>query len=81
MKTILNKKGYAFEELVAEIGSALLGLDLGVSMTIREDHASYLASWQAAIGDDPAILVQAASQAEKAIDYLVSFQLSSKQAA
>jgi antirestriction protein ArdC len=36
---------YAGEELVAEVGAALLCADLGVAAEPRADHASYLASW------------------------------------
>lgn len=74
LASIGAKKDYAFEELIAEIGAALLGIDLGVAMTVRDDHASYLKSWQSAIGDDPAILMKAAAAAEKAIDLLTSYQ-------
>ena len=38
-------KGYAREELVAEIGAAFLCAELGISATVREDHAQYLAAW------------------------------------
>ncbi|MFZ1991214.1 MAG: zincin-like metallopeptidase domain-containing protein, partial [Alphaproteobacteria bacterium] len=37
--------GYAAEELVAELGAAFLCADLGVTPEIREDHASYIATW------------------------------------
>ena len=38
-------EAYAMEELVAELGSAFLCGDLGLSVTPRPDHACYLASW------------------------------------
>ena len=38
-------EGYAREELVAELGSAFLCADLGLSPETREDHAAYIASW------------------------------------
>jgi antirestriction protein ArdC len=38
-------QAYAFEELVAEIGSAFLCAATGVSTEPRADHAQYLASW------------------------------------
>ena len=38
-------EGYAVEELVAELGSAFLCADLGLTPEVREDHASYIASW------------------------------------
>ena len=36
---------YAAEELIAEIGSALICAELGVSQDVRPDHAQYLAHW------------------------------------
>ena len=37
-------EGYAREELVAELGSAFLCADLGITPEVREDHAAYIAS-------------------------------------
>ncbi len=36
---------YAAEELIAELGSAFLCADLGITAEPRADHASYLAHW------------------------------------
>ena len=38
-------EGYAREELVAELGSAFLCADLELTPELRDDHASYIASW------------------------------------
>jgi len=38
-------EGYASEELVAELGSAFLCADLELTPEVRDDHASYIASW------------------------------------
>ena len=38
-------EGYAREELVAELGAAFLCADLELTPEIREDHASYIATW------------------------------------
>ena len=43
---------YAFEELVAETGAAMLSVLLGVSPR-REDHAVYLNGWKKAVKDNP----------------------------
>lgn len=58
---------YAFEELVAEIGSALLARLLGLEQRIAEDHIAYLAHWQSLLDKEPNQLIRAASLAEKAI--------------
>ena len=69
-----NKSEYAFEELVAETGSALLCVMLGIENEPRPDHAKYLNSWIKAIKDNPKVIQQAFSQSQKAIDYLYSLQ-------
>ena len=69
-----NRSGYAFEELVAETGSALLCVMLGIENEPRPDHAKYLNSWIKAIKDNPKVIQQAFSQSQKAINYLYSLQ-------
>ena len=57
IKTNLNRFGshtieYAFEELVAEIGSILLGHEFNIEKTVRDNHAKYLNSLIKAIKKD-----------------------------
>jgi antirestriction protein ArdC len=66
--------GYAREELVAELGSAFLCADLGITPEIRDDHAAYLASWLTVLKNDTRLIVSAASHAQRAADYLQSLQ-------
>lgn len=40
-----GSKEYAREELVAELGSALVASQYGITKTIKEDSAQYLGSW------------------------------------
>lgn len=63
-------EGYAREELVAELGAALLCADLGLALEPREDHAGYLASWLKVLKDDKRAIFQAASHAQRAADFL-----------
>lgn len=67
-------EGYAMEELVAELSSAFLAADLGISAAPREDHASYLASWLKVLKNDKRAIFSMASMAEKAVGYLHSLQ-------
>ena len=69
-----NQNGYAFEELVAEIGSAILCTDLGVSTEPRPDHAQYIANWLQALKGDKQFISKAATQAQKAVDFLHGLQ-------
>lgn len=70
----MQTEKYAFEELIAEFCAAFLCADLGISADPRPDHAQYLASWAAALRKDPKTLMRAASQAEKAAQYLRALQ-------
>jgi antirestriction protein ArdC len=67
-------EGYAVEELVAELGSAFLSADLDLTPEVREDHASYIASWIKALKNDKRAIFSAASHAQRAVDYLHSRQ-------
>lgn len=66
--------GYAMEELVAELGSAFLCADLGLTPEIRDDHAAYIASWLKVLQNDKRAIFTAASHAQKAADFLHSLQ-------
>jgi antirestriction protein ArdC len=72
--TRFGDEGYAREELVAELGAAFLCSALGVTAEPREDHAAYLAHWLQILKEDTRAIFQAASHAQKAIDYLRSLQ-------
>ncbi|MEA2898156.1 MAG: hypothetical protein QOJ84_3771 [Bradyrhizobium sp.] len=67
-------EGYAMEELVAELGSAFLCADLELTPELRDDHASYLASWITVLKNDPRAIFTAASHAQRAADYLNGLQ-------
>ncbi|MFZ5685929.1 MAG: zincin-like metallopeptidase domain-containing protein [Pseudomonadota bacterium] len=62
--------GYAREELVAELGAAFLCADLGLELTPREDHASYLASWLEVLQLDRRFVFSAAAHAQRACEFL-----------
>ncbi len=63
---------YAFEELVAELGSAILCAAFGIANEPRADHAAYLADWLALLGSDRKAISSASSSAQEAIEYLAS---------
>ena len=66
-----NKKSYAYEELVAEIGSIFFGFEFNITKTIRDNHAKYLNSWIKALQNDYTFLTGATAQAQKAVDYFM----------
>ncbi len=67
-------EGYATEELVAELGSAFLSADIGITPEVREDHAAYIATWLKALRDDKRLIFSAAAHAQRAADYLHNLQ-------
>jgi antirestriction protein ArdC len=62
---------YAREELVAEIGAALLCAHLEISASPRPDHAKYLNGWIKKLSDSKREFVSAASAAAKAVDFIL----------
>ena len=67
-------EGYAHEELVAELGSAFLCADLDLTPEVRDDHASYIASWVEVLKNDNRAIFAAAAHAQRAVDYLHRLQ-------
>lgn len=67
-------EGYAMEELVAELSSAFLSADLGITAEPRADHAGYLQSWLKVLKNDKKAIFSAAAMAEKAVAYLHGLQ-------
>jgi antirestriction protein ArdC len=63
-------QGRAFEELIAEIGSVMLGMQLGIQPCPREDNAAYVKSWIKHLTTRPQAIFEAASAAGKAQAYL-----------
>lgn len=61
---------YAKEELVAEMGAAMLSSVSGIDSTI-ETSAAYLKHWASKISDDPKLVVQAAGLAQRAADRIL----------
>ncbi|WP_261371281.1 ArdC family protein, partial [Yersinia aleksiciae] len=69
MKGKFGSEGYAFEELIAELGSAFLMADLGIAGEVQ--HESYIASWLKVLKNDKRYIFKAASAASKAHRYLM----------
>lgn len=61
---------YALEELVAELGTAMISVELGFDNEPGQ-HAEYLASWLGALKADPTKLYDSAVEAEKASKLLI----------
>jgi antirestriction protein ArdC len=60
---------YAFEELVAELGAAMLCAHLKVDGQLQ--HASYIQSWLKVLKQDSKAILKAGAEAQKILDFLV----------
>lgn len=67
-------QAYAAEELVAEIGSAFLCSELGITQDVRADHAQYLSQWLDLMKSDSRAIFTAAARASEAVAYLKRLQ-------
>jgi antirestriction protein ArdC len=61
---------YSREELVAEFGAAFLCAQAGIDNTL-ENSAAYIAGWRKALKADNRLVISAASQGQKAADYIL----------
>lgn len=62
---------YSFEELVSEITSAFLAAEAGISASVIENSASYIAHWSKVLKSELRWMVLASSQASKAADMIM----------
>lgn len=62
---------YSREELVAEMGSAFLCAEAGISAPVIENQAAYLASWIKVLKGKPKLCVIAAAQAQRGADWIM----------
>ena len=69
LKNKFGSKDYAFEELVAELGSAFLMAGLGFDGEYL-NHECYIANWLTALKNDKRFIFKAATQASKAHKFL-----------
>ena len=69
------KGSYALGELIAEIGACYLCAQAGVPCSDDlSNHTPYLASWLKELENDPRAILKAASQASKAMDFILGFR-------
>lgn len=74
-RDFMNRFGsdaYAFEELVAELGAAFVGAHLGIGSVVTPNHAAYVKNWLRVLRNDKKAVFTAASQAQKAADFLLA---------
>ena len=82
VKNWYQKEEFSKESLVAEIASACLMNEYGIDTEKAFNNSiSYIDGWMKALNDDPRMIVSAASQAEKAIEYFKNGKESKKEQA
>jgi len=69
-----GSKKYAFEELIAELNAVFVSAEAGFMWHTNKNHAGYLKSWNSVltqIEEDNRFVMRAASQAQKAADFIL----------
>lgn len=70
-----DKKAYAFEELVAELGAVFLCSESGILFTTVENSAKYLKGWNSRLitelENDNRFFLKASAQAQKAANWIL----------
>lgn len=70
LKNRFGSEAYAFEELVAEMGSAFLGSFAGIPFDGMQ-HPEYIASWLKRLKEDNKAIFTASSKAQEASDWIL----------
>jgi antirestriction protein ArdC len=66
-----GSESYSREELIAEMGAAMLCGVTGIAPAVLENSAAYLQNWLERLKADSRLIVTAASAAQKAADYIL----------
>jgi antirestriction protein ArdC len=67
----VDMTGYGMEELVAELGAAILMAECGIFEDTAEKAASYCQHWITELKGDSKLIVRAAGKAQKAVDLIL----------
>lgn len=70
---------YSKEELVAEMGAAMLCTLAGIEKVTIRNSAAYVKNWLGALQNDTGLLVSAAAQAQRALDHITGASFEAEQ--
>lgn len=76
LKGRFGSESYAAEELIAELGAAFIAADLELATDPRPENAAYIQSWLKVLREDNRAIFTASSHAQRAADFMHSFQVS-----
>ncbi len=80
LSATMNRKERAYEELVAELASAMIGAHLKLPAHY-DQNAAYIEGWVEAMQEDNAVIFKAAADAQRVSDFVVECQQSMEDAA
>jgi antirestriction protein ArdC len=66
-----HEEAYSREELIAELGAAMLCGTAAIAPQRIEQSAAYIASWLSALRDDRRLVVSASQHAQRAVDHIL----------
>jgi antirestriction protein ArdC len=72
---------YCREELIAEMGAAFLCGQAEIAERTIENSAAYIRGWLTQLKNDKTLIVQAAAQAQKAVDFILGRTFTESEAA
>jgi antirestriction protein ArdC len=70
--TCFGSHEYSKEELVAEMTAAFLCAETGIEQATIDNSAAYIQSWLKQLKDDKSLVIMAAGQAQKAVDFILN---------
>lgn len=70
--TYFGSENYSKEELIAELGASFLCSMTGIDNITIDNSASYIKSWLEQLKNDKTLIISAAAQAQKAVDYITA---------
>lgn len=78
---VLSAEKYAYEELVAELTSAVVCSTLGIGKLLDEQHLTYVENWRKHLRDDKDFIVRVIDDVQKASNYILRIYEENKAAA
>ncbi len=69
---VFGSKTYSKEELIGEMGAAFLCGYSGIENVTIDNSAAYIQSWLGKLENDKPLVISAAAQAQKAVDYILN---------
>lgn len=67
---VFGDEEYSKEELIAEMGSAILCAHAGIWPVTLKNSAAYIQNWLTALNNDKRLVILAAANAQKAVDHI-----------